>query len=114
MATKNTSRKKNSPRKPTLESLELEGSPEPFVYVTLSGEEIEFPSPLDMSVEQAENLLFMLKGDAAVSSKEVFTQWVGKEAAAKILADKPTYRQITAVSKQIVKYYESVLAPVGE
>lgn len=108
-------RKKTPTRKPTLSTLELEGTPEPYVYVTLSGEEVVFPSPYDMAVEQAEHMLAMLNNpDGFVSSKDIFTAWVGEEDAKKILADKPTYRQVRAIATKITEYYQSVLAPLGE
>lgn len=113
-----TSRKQQSSNRPksTLEALELEAAVEPFVYVTLSGEEIVFPNPADMDVEQAEDLIWMFKDfqENPQKSRVIFEAWIGEENTNKIFADRPTYQQVLKITQMILNHYEGAMASLGE
>ena len=101
---------------PTIQTLDLEAAPEPFVYVTLRREKVTFPDPLEMETEQAEALIatFVQAREQGLTSREVLETWLGKEDTARILADKPSYRQMQALMNTIANYYMDSLGDLGE
>lgn len=95
----------------TLASLDVEATPEPYVF-GLGSHLVRFPDPMDMDFEEADEFLSSVRstGEARV----IFKRWLSEEDY-KVLADAHLKgRQAAALLRDVLRHYELLLGTQGE
>lgn len=95
----------------TLSRMSLSDVPEPYVYVTRKGEQVEFPNPADMDMIAGEKFLREM---ASKPDSVVLLEWLGKDGYNKVLDDKWTLREKAFVLDEVYSHYQEIFGTPPE
>jgi hypothetical protein len=97
----------------TLASLDVEASPEPYVYMTRAGRRVSWPDPGDLDAFEADEFLAEMD-DPSIRLGPLLTRWLGDDAVADLKAEKLTLRQMSALLEAVKTHYQLILGTPGE
>lgn len=98
----------------TESDLDIEESPEPFVYqLKRTRKRVTFPPPGDLDAFEAEEFLFDLS-NPQIRSREVLSKWLSEEDFAKFLEEKMSLKVLMGLISKVQEHYQAIFGPAGE
>ena len=95
----------------TLDDLETEGKPEPYVFMTKENKRVTFPDLFEMEWEEAEKFLFDMENKP---NSEVLKEWLSAKDLAALKESKLSLRQMNILLHKVMAHYQGIVGGQGE